>query len=170
MALLACLVILASVGIGAFTLLRPSSQNNITPTPDPSGLLVGHITFVSSPNAPQGVFDQVQVSLQNIPPPSAGKAYYAWIDQPTNSEAHAVLHWQLHVNQGVVQDPYLGDAQHTNLLVKGYRFLITEEDASLPPNVPYPTGRIYYAIISQTSTQTFEVRQCPSSSMGNPCI
>ena len=167
MALLACLIVLAGIGLGSFSLLHSTST---TPTPNPSDAVVGSITFSSSPNAPQGVFDQVQVHLQHIPPPPAGKAYYAWIDKPTSSEAQAVTHWLLHVNQGVVQDPYLGDAQHTNLLVKDNLFLITEEDASSSPNVPYPTRHLYYAIISQTSTQTFEVRQCPSSSVGNPCI
>ena len=169
MVLTVCLAVL--VGIGAFSLLHLPAQKSTTPTPSPSGS-VGHITFTSSQNAAQGVFDQVQVNLQHIPRPPTGKAYYAWIEKPNSSEAQAVPHWQLHVNQGLVQDSYPGDTQHTNLLVPGNLFLITEEDADSTPNIPYPylSRRIYYAVISQTSTQTFEVKLCPKNSTGNPCF
>ncbi len=172
LALAACLVTLVGIGLGAFSLLYPTTQKVTTPTPNPSGLAVGHITFTSSQNAPRGVFDQVQVNLHHIPQPPAGETYYAWIEKPNNSEAQAVPHWQLHVNHGVVQDSYSGDIQHTNLLVPGNLFLITEEDVGSTPDIPYPdlSRRVYYAVISQTSTQTFEAKPCPSSSTGNPCI
>jgi serine/threonine protein kinase len=169
LALIACIIILlVGTGIGAASLLTLPSQRSATATPNPSGTAVGKITFVSS----RGTFDQVQVDLQSIPVPPAGKTYYAWLDNVAGSEATAELHWQLCSDHGVVHCLYPGDSQHSNLLDQNDRFLITEENVGTSPNIPYPTARLYYAQLSHNGLTTFEVKVCPTGSVSNasnPC-
>jgi hypothetical protein len=115
---------------------------------------------------------QVRVDLQNIPAPPAGKTYYAWLDNIAGSEATAELHWQLCSDHGVVHCLYPGDSQHSNLLDRNDRFLITEENVGTSPNIPYPTARLYYAQLSHNGLTTFEVKVCPPgtvSNASNPC-
>jgi hypothetical protein len=167
--LIACIIILlVGMGIGAASLLTLPSQRGATATPHPLGTAVGQITFASS----HGTFDQVRVDLQNIPAPPAGKTYYAWLDNIAGSEATAELHWQLCSDHGVVHCLYPGDSQHSNLLDRNDRFLITEENVGTSPNIPYPTARLYYAQLSHNGLTTFEVKVCPPgtvSNASNPC-
>ena len=120
----------------------------------------------------RGTFDQVQIDLQNIPAPPAGKIYYAWLDNVSGSEAKAETHWQLCVNHGIVHCLYPGDSQHSNLLGQNDRFLISEENADALLDVPDFSARLYYAQLSHQGLTTFEVKMCPSSSVSNgsnPC-
>src|SRR6266699_1436442 len=52
---------------------------NRTTTPPPSNSIVGHVTFRSSPNAPPGSIDEVEITIQHISDAPAGKQYYAWL-------------------------------------------------------------------------------------------
>jgi serine/threonine protein kinase len=172
--LLACVVLLL-VGIGAFTVPRLLSQNNAT-TQNSSGGVFGHITFLASASAPRNTYDQLQVTLNNIQSPPAGKTYYAWLEN-ANGEANVIPHWPLQVSNGSVQATYQGDAQHTDLLAQNTKFLITAEDAGITPIIPAPdlSTRLFYANISHSTTSSpmFEVRQCPGSGVSNganPCI
>lgn len=171
--LLACVVLLL-VGIGAFTVPRLLSQNNAT-TQNSSGGVFGHITFLASASAPHNTYDQLQVTLNNVPSPPAGKIYYAWLEN-ANSEANVIPHWQLQVTNGSVQDTVHGDAQHTDLLAQNTKFLVTAEDAGITPIIPSPdlSTHLFYADISHSTSSSpiFEVKQCPSSSTNNgtnPC-
>ena len=162
--------IIILIGIGASTAALLTLQHNMsaTTTPNLTGTVVGHIVFSSS----KGTFDQVEVDLQNIPAPPAGKTYYAWLDNVAGSEATAELHWQLCSDHGVVHCLYPGDSQHSNLLDQNDRFLITEENVGTSPNIPYPTARLYYAQLSHNGLTTFEVKVCPTGSVSNasnPC-
>src|SRR6266516_600726 len=71
---------------------------------------VGDVIFLNSGqlNAQnsQGVDDEVQVDLHNIPNPAPGKSYYAWLkNAPIEDEGTWVLLGTLHVNQGNAQFP-----------------------------------------------------------------
>ncbi len=172
-ALIAC-VLLLLVGISAFVVPSLLSPKNGTPTPNPSVSVVGQIVFSSSPKAAYNTYDQLHITLNNIPSPTAGKTYYAWIES-SNSEAQAVPHWALQISNGTV-DSQLVAANNADLLDHNTLFLITEEDAGSTPIIPSPdlTTHRYYAVISQTSTPSpaFNVMQCPASSTnnaGNPC-
>jgi serine/threonine protein kinase len=167
-------VLLLLIGISAFVVPSLLSPKNVTPTPNPSASVVGQIVFGSSPNVAYNTYDQLQITLNNIPSPPAGKTYYAWIEN-SNSEAQAVPHWALQVSNGTVNDHHV-DANHTDLLDHNTKFLITVEDTgttSVIPSFDLSTHR-YYAVISQPSPSppTFDVKQCPAggtNNAGNPC-
>jgi len=172
--LLVCVVLLL-VGIGAFTVPRLLSQNNAT-TQNSSGSVFGHITFLASASAPHNTYDQLQVTLDNVPSPPAGKTYYAWLEN-ANSEANVIPHWPIQVANGSVHATYQGDAQHTDLFAQNTKFLITAEDAGITPIIPAPdlSTHLFYANISHSTSSSpiFEVKQCPaggSSNGANPCI
>lgn len=173
-ALIACVVLLL-VGVGAFTVPRLLSQNNGPTSQNSPGGVVGHVTFLASPNAAHNTYDQLQITLNNIQSPPAGKIYYAWLEN-ANSEANVIPHWQLQVTNGSVQYTVHGDAQHTDLLAQNTKFLITAEDVSITPIIPSPdlSTHLFYADISHSTSSSpiFEVKQCPSSSTNNgtnPC-
>lgn len=118
--------------------------------------LVGHAFFLNSgqlsENGPQGINDELQIDLSNIPNPSAGKSYYAWILSDKNqSESVPILIGRLTLNHGNVHFLYKGDQQHTNLLALVSRFLITEDSTSTPSaNALLDTGMWrYYGEIPQ---------------------
>ncbi len=130
--------------------------------------IVGHVTFLSSEqlseNSNQGIDDQVLVDLSGLPRPAPQKNYYAWLlSDHSVSDSKAIALGTLPVNNGHAYLLYPGDQQHTNLLVTTSRFLVTEEDSTMPPMSPspdYSTWR-YYGEFSQTpikspdNTRTF---------------
>ncbi len=169
-ALIAC-VILLLLGVGAFSLYPLLSSKQGSTTTNSAGAGVGSIVFSRSSNAPPNTFDQLQVNLQHILPPPAGKTYYAWLE---SSSIEAVFpHWELQVSNGGVHALYSSNAGYTDLLANSTLFLITEEDAGTIPVTPSFTLRthLYYAKIAHTpsSSHTFDVKPCPSSNAGNPC-
>jgi serine/threonine protein kinase len=173
-ALIACAILLL-LGISAFPVLPLLFPKNGEDVPATSNSLVGHIVFVHSPGAPPNAFDQLRIDLHNISRPPTGTTYYAWLEI-SSSEVVEDPHWPLQVSNGSVQDLYPGNAQHTDLFAQSNRFLITEEYANSTPVVPHfdLSRRLYYAPITHisSSSPTFEVRQCPQSSLstaGNPC-
>jgi len=172
-------VVLLLVGAGAisvFSQLFSKNVTQVTPTPNTSNqVIVGHIIFLSSPNTPHNTFDQLQIDLNNIPSPPAGKTYYAWLEI-SSSDSIEYPNWQLQVANGSVHGLYSSSVQHADLYARSDTFLITTEDSSSTPIIPFTdlSRHLYYAIISHTSSSspTFEVRHCPSSSSGNagnPC-
>jgi serine/threonine protein kinase len=171
-ALIACVLVLL-VGISAFVVPSLLSSKNGTPTQNTSASVVGQIIFSSSPNAANNhTYDQLQITLNNIPSPPAGQKYYAWLEN-SNSEAQVVPHWALQVSNGTVDGHFIA-ANHADLLDGNTKFLVTEEDASATPVIPFPdpNTHLYYAVISRTSTSspTFDVKQCPAAgTAGNPC-
>ena len=123
--------------------------------------IAGHVYFISSwqgnINNSRGINDEVQVDLQNIPAPSAGKSYYAWLLGDVNQpEMPWVLLGKVSENQGNIAFVYPGDQLHTNLLANNSRFLITEENAHKTQNNPFldlSTWR-YYAVLPQNRSST----------------
>jgi eukaryotic-like serine/threonine-protein kinase len=132
--------------------------------------LVGHAYFLSSgqfnANSPQGITDEVQIDLTNIPDPSPGHSYYAWLLADRDvSESFPVLLGSVHVVNGSVHVLYRGNQQHTNLLGVTSRFLVTEDDAHHPTNnplldtstwryyaeipaVPSPTDKLHFSMLA----------------------
>ncbi|HEY5002582.1 MAG TPA: hypothetical protein VII61_05485, partial [Ktedonobacteraceae bacterium] len=99
--------------------------------------IVGHAFFVNSGqislSSNVGIADQMQISLQNIRPPIAGKSYYVWLLSDSKTQALPLLLGTLPVQNGEATLTYPGDSHHTDILASYSRFLVTEEDASAPP-------------------------------------
>ncbi|GCE14600.1 hypothetical protein [Tengunoibacter tsumagoiensis] len=118
---------------------------------------VGHISFTSSEqlseNTSNGIEDQVVVDLNHLVPPAPHKNYYAWLlgDRAQNDPTSIPL-GALSVTNGTAHLFYGGDAQHSNLLLLASRFLVTEEDAAIPPISPSldTTTWRYYGEFSTT--------------------
>ena len=137
--ILLILLILSGSVLGAFFLLKQKPA----PPPPATSNIVGYVRFHSSErlyvNNNQGLNDELQIDLQNIPNPDAGKAYYAWLLSDTNTDAIPALllgNGPLAVQNDQVHYRFPGDAQHSNLLASYSRFLITEEDATNTPSTP----------------------------------
>ena len=175
-AAIAC-VLLALIGASAFTVFTHlfSAQTGGTPTTTTTGGVIGHITFASTaPNATHPIYDQLRIDLNAIRSPQAGTVYYAWLGN-SNSEVTIFPHWPLQVVNGGVHTLVSSVPPHTDLLSVSDWFVVSAETATSTPVVPLPTARLYYGLISHTpsgstSPPTFEVRQCPTSSSGQPVI
>jgi serine/threonine protein kinase len=126
----------------------------------------GHAFYVSSgqlSDGAQGIADELQLDLRNIPAPQAGKSYHVWLlgDQdpvkrddlltPRPVTPPILLTNNLSVSNGSVHFLYPGDAQHNNLLSNTSRLLITEENAGSSNSAPSPdrTNWRYFAILPQ---------------------
>jgi len=151
----AIVVLCALLGSGLGAILLLTHQSAAAPT---ANTPVGQAYFVSSgqvnQDATQGINDEFKIALKGIPTPAAGKAYYGWLlpDSTQSDSQPDILLGKLPITNGVIDYLYPGDSQHTNLLGMTSRFLITEEDASVAPQVPTPdlTAWRYYAALPQT--------------------
>ncbi|HVB75135.1 MAG TPA: protein kinase [Ktedonobacteraceae bacterium] len=163
---LVALVILALLGAGLgayFTFFHKNSQSVVVPVPG------GQAFFLSSSQfdfgTAQGIADELQIDLHNVPVPQAGKSYYAWLLadkqphveqnplQPQPQFTLPLLLGKLPYVQGNISYFYPGDSQHDNLLSLASRLLITEENTNATPRGPtadHSTWR-YYAEIPQTA-------------------
>ncbi|QBD79267.1 serine/threonine protein kinase [Ktedonosporobacter rubrisoli] len=154
------IIVLIGSALGAYLLLFP--QLFAAPSP-----IVGHAFYVSSgqlnPGSAQGIADQLQLDLENVPAPQAGKSYYVWLLGDRNPEKNPdligprpikpplLLTNNLVVRNGSVHYTFPGDAQHNNLISATSRLLITEQNAGDRPGAP-PTDRStwrYYAELPQ---------------------
>jgi eukaryotic-like serine/threonine-protein kinase len=154
-------VVLLGSSLGAFLVLH--NRTNL-----PAVVPGGQAFFLSSgqldPGSAQGIADQLQIELQNVPDPQPGKSYYAWLladrnphveqpaYEPTPQFTLPFLLGKLPVSHGNVAFFYQGTAQHDNLFSISSRLLVTEEDANGTPRGPgadRATWR-YYAEIPQT--------------------
>ena len=133
----------------------------------PANAIVGHAVYASSGqlgDGAQGIADELQVDLQNVPAPPAGKSYYLWLlaDKDTTPVKDflvpapltppLLLTNNLPVQpNGTVHYTYPGDAQHNNLLSATSRLLITLENAGQSPRQPSTdhSSWIYYAQLPQ---------------------
>ncbi len=128
-ALVALLIISGLVAL----LLHPFSSS--------SAPIFGHAFFTSSglinQNDTRGIADGVQIDLQNLPDPQSGKGYYAWLlaDTDVSLDAPPLALGRLTVLNEHATKTYV-DPQNNDLLFKYSRFLVTEEDASAPPDNP----------------------------------
>jgi serine/threonine protein kinase len=157
-ALIALLIIvLGGSALGGYLIFSARSHTSST-TPPTAPAIVGQGFFSSSgqssgPNN-LGINDTLQVRLSNIPNPSPGKSYYAWLLPDTiQSEAASIGLGPLTLTNGeaTLPAPYV-DPQHNNLLATFSRVLITEEVTTPAPqgySLDKTTWR-YYAEIPQT--------------------
>lgn len=162
-ALIALLVVVLLGGSagGLFLLLHQHSIGAATLPP-----MQGSAFFVSSgqisDESNQGIEDQFQIALQNVPDAPSGKSYYAWLlsdsqDQnspPCHSKPlplQALLLGKLPVVSGNVNFLYQGDAVHTSLFTNYSRVLITVDTAQGTPALPSSDHRswTYYAEFPQ---------------------
>jgi eukaryotic-like serine/threonine-protein kinase len=133
------LLLLASSTIGALYLF-PGKQKG--PTPVAASQVVGSVYFLSSgqvnPQNTQGVDDEVQVNLHNIPNPAPGKTYYAWLRSVSlQAEGPWISMGTLRVTQGNAQlSSIYQDPGHANLLSDVRSFLVSEEDSNIVPISP----------------------------------
>jgi eukaryotic-like serine/threonine-protein kinase len=159
---LAVLLILVLVGSGLSAYLAFFSKSTTTTPGTSAPSIIGHAYFVSSGllsaniGSSQGITDQLQIKLENVPLPPTGKSYYGWLLNDKTLEWKPITLGQLTVNNGVVDVAFAGDQQHSNLLATNSRFIITEEDAGSPPLNPSlaPGALLYYAGFSQIPDPT----------------
>lgn len=153
------IAVLAGAGFGTFFLLTHRS-------PGTSASSAGGVAFfissgLISEGSNQGVEDQLQITLHNIPDAAPGKSYYAWLlndEMQSTTPCHftplaiqSIFLGELTVSSGNVSLLYPGDAKHTNLFAITSRLLITEDNASgnpTPPSTNHSTWR-YFAEIPQ---------------------
>ncbi len=165
--ILLALLVVAVVGSG---LLFAFFALNRTPTPSPSNSVIGQVRFLSSPHAPSGSLDEVDITIQSIHDAPAGERYYAWLQ--INSESLSPIHWPLTTQNGRLSSP-----SYTNphlLQNKPYLFLITLEKTDADPQVATfaPSARLYYAVLP-TDIQhaaTFDIRQCSQNGATGICM
>lgn len=170
----ACGVLLL-LGVGIFAVGPRFFRSPGAITPLASNGVVGHILFRSNASTARGVFDELQIDLNNVLPAPAGQVYYAWLMQ-ANSEASTIPHWPLQINNGIIHDLYTSSLPQTDLFAMSDLFLITIEANNNTPVVPYPSpaAHVYYALITHVSSinPTFAVIHCPTSNINsatNPC-
>jgi serine/threonine protein kinase len=152
-AALIVLVVLAGSGLGYFVFFHHNIANSAPP-------IVGHAFFISSgllrlnQNSIQGITDEVQINLSNIPNPQSGKSYYAWL-LSNQDNIPAILLGALPLRHGQAVLTYV-DPQHNNLLANYNHFLITEENNNPPPADPSPDPNAwqYNAIFSTVPSPT----------------
>ncbi len=159
---IAALLIIALLATGGYFLFL---RNNPGAASSP---VVGHAFFASSgqlnPGSAQGIADELEIDLHNIPDPQPGKSYYAWLlgDKHPGVEANPlepplqtpppILLARLPVSNGRIHFRYKGDTRHDNLFSVTSRFLITEENTNTTPRSPSTDHSTwsYYAEIPQT--------------------
>ncbi len=156
------IIVLLGGSLGAYFLFLRAGEGT-----SPPGALVGHAFYVSSgqlADGAQGIADQLQVDLQNVQVPPAGKSYSLWLlaDQDTTPKPDLLGPAPIHppllltnhlpvLQNGSVHYQYPGDAQHNDLLSATSRLLITVEEAGKTPASP-STDRstwVYYAELPQ---------------------
>ncbi len=149
LSVLLALVVIGS-GLGAyFTFFSKSASTGPQ--------IVGHAYFISSgllsstTESSQGITDELEIKLNNIPPPQVGKRYYAWLLNPPGQDWQPISLGALTVTSGTIFFTYPGDAAHTNLLAENSRFLVTEENVGPAPVNPSLDANSlrYYAAFSQ---------------------
>jgi hypothetical protein len=155
--LVSLIVVLVSGGLSVLPFSHAGSgQTHPAAGAAPAGTIVGHVFFLSSgqvsDSSSQGIADQVQVDLSNVPAPAPGKAYYAWLQSDDPVESQTILLGRLTVSHGTAHLSYAGDSQHTNLLSLSDRFLVTEESAAVTPALPSldKSAWRYQAVIPHT--------------------
>ncbi|HVU68072.1 MAG TPA: protein kinase [Ktedonobacteraceae bacterium] len=128
----------------------------------------GQVFFVSSgqfnTGSAQGIADELEFSLHNLPAPQAGHAYYAWLLADKHPQAESVplepkplftlplKIGPLPFSHGTINYLYAGTSAHDNLLSLASRLLITEESTGGQQQGPSANQNAwrYYAEIPQT--------------------
>ena len=127
------ILLVGSASLGAYLLFLQGAS-------PAKPVIVGQAFFLSSgllssTNSNQGITDELQIDLHNLPNPQSGKRYYAWLLNDEQIDLPAVAIGSLPLNRSEVTMTY-SEPQHNNLLANYNHFLITEEDASSTPTNP----------------------------------
>ena len=129
------LLVVVGSGLGAYFAFFRHAPATVSPAQP----IVGHAFFVSSgllsQNSNQGITDELQINLSNLPQPQSGNSYFAWLLNNHQNDLPAIPLGPLSLNHGQISMTYI-DPQHTNLLSIYNHFLITEENANPPPVNP----------------------------------
>jgi serine/threonine protein kinase len=159
LAIIFLVLVLIGSALGSYFLLFKPAQMQAPPGP-----IVGQAYYLSSgqlnPPTAQGIADEMQIDLKNVPPPRSGASYYAWLlgDKSPDTQPDLIgprpltppilLASNLPVNNGTVHYIYDGSqTQHNDLISSTSRLLITEQPAGQNPQTP-STNRAdwrYYA-------------------------
>lgn len=156
--LVAGLLLITILSTTLVAVLRPSSSsttNHLTNN-QPATTVFGHAYFLSSQlpngNNSQGLDDEIQVDLSNLPPPAHGNNYYAWLlpDKKNFDNGNTTLLGTIVVQGNSAHFTYINQS-HSNLLASGSRLLVTEESAKITPANPSPDKKAlrYYAELPQ---------------------
>jgi hypothetical protein len=121
----------------------------------------GHAYFISGGQLNdinvQGNNDELQIELQHVSAPAAGKSYYAWLLSSNNPNSFTAMRLggALPFNQGNVQFLYPGTPHHANLIGIGSSLLITQEQANTTPVHPTTNRSMwsYYGELPQKAAQ-----------------
>ncbi len=174
------LIVLAMVlllGSGAGVYLRFFQSRTAGSVPPSSGQVAGQAFFISTgqynQSSAQGIADELELDLQNIPSPQAGKSYYAWLladirphveadplqPQPLFKLPLLLTPNALPVKNGKISFLYTGTPQHDNLFSLASRLLITEENTTGTPRGPAAERSMwrYYAQLPQTPYGTLKL-------------
>lgn len=162
--ILAVIIILALLGSAASAYFLFFHKNN---APVAGPVPGGQAAFLSSGQfdfgTAQGIADELQITMHNVPNAQPGKSYYGWLlgdrhphveqqtFQPPLQFTLPLLVGKLPVSQGTITLSYTAP-NHANLISVVSRMLITEEDSNGTPRGPAAdrsTWR-YYAEIPQT--------------------
>ena len=162
------IALLVAAVAGSGLLFAFVALNKTTTTPQ-SNLVVGNVRFLSSPAAPPGSIDEVEITMQQISAASPGMQYYAWLQ--INNESTIPIHWPLTPQNGSLSSTHTDPHLLTN---PPYLLLITIETAGTDPVVANnnPSARRYYATLSSTiqNLATFDIRPCPQGGSNNICM
>lgn len=91
--------------------------------------------LLGSQSSNQGITDELEINLQNLPAPQSGNSYYAWLLADNQANLPAVPLGPLTLNHGQATKTYI-NPQHNNLLANYGHFLVTEENANPSPITP----------------------------------
>lgn len=149
---------LLAAGLGTFLVFVPNVSMSSGSSGAMAPAIVGHLYFLSSEqlseNNSNGIADEVQIDMNNLPSPASGKSYYAWLlSDKSQPDTKATLLGVLPVNKGNAHFLYPGNAQHINLLAASSRLLVTEEDALVAPLTPSPDQNTWRYSGEISSTQ-----------------
>ncbi len=138
---------------------NPVSAAPSLPTVVRTPTIVGHASFFSSgildAQINHGINDGLELDLQDMLPPPAGTAYYGWLLPDTgNARGAPFLLGALPFGRGSVHLRYL-DPQHTDLLTRSSRLLISVGRMHAPPTNPFldhSTWRYYGQILQPSAS------------------
>ncbi len=140
-----------------------------TTTPSASNSVVGHVRFLSSPNAPPGNIDEAEITIQHIDEPPPGTSYYAWLQ--ISGDNTSPIHWPLSTQNGGISYTYPNPHLLAN---KPYLLLLTVEKANIKQLIPsFDTrARLYYASlpVNIQNLASFDIRPCPQDGSNNICM
>lgn len=132
------LLLLVVVGsLAASLLVHPPTQ--VLPK-----AIVGHVFFQDDA---LGRDDTLRITMQNIPAPSSGKQYDAWLQ---NVGGQVIPLGPLAIQNGSASLLYTDNAHHANLLASLQSVLVTQENTGQTPTTFSNNAKLYQASFSST--------------------